>query len=138
MIKAEINKQLMVYVHNEVGTLSEITSIISSADINLVALCAYEIANQVAIMFVTDDNNEAKRLLELNNISVQEEEVILLSLDNKPGALKSITDKVAECAIDLTLIYGGVDKDTSVSQLVLISKQNLDLMMIIKTEMERS
>ncbi len=138
MVKAEMNKQLMVYVHNEVGTLLEITSVISSAGINLLALCAYEIANQVAIMFVTDDNNEAKRLLEANNISVQEEEIILLSLDNKPGALKAITDKIAECEIDLTLIYGGVDKDSSVSQLVLISKHNLDLMMIIKTEMERS
>ena len=89
-------------------------------------------------MFVTDDNNSAKKLLESHNVNVQEEEVILLSIDNKPGVLRAVTDKMAATGIDLTLMYGSVDPGAEVARLVLVAKNNLDVMMLIKTELERS
>jgi hypothetical protein len=138
MVRAELSKQLMVYIDNTVGKLAEVTSVISSSAINQVAICAYEVEGMVAIMFVTEDNNEAKRLLEKQGFEVQEEEVILLTVDNKPGALHRVTSKIAEAGVDLTLIYGSVTKDAPTSQIILISKNNLDVMMIIKTLLERS
>ena len=101
------------------------------------ALCAYYIGNNVAVMFVTDDNNEAKRLLAAKGYYVQEEEIILLSIDNQPGALQKVTDKIAEAGIDLTLVYGSVDESAAVNRSVVISSNNLEVMMIIKTELER-
>jgi hypothetical protein len=89
-------------------------------------------------MFVTDDNNGAKRLLESHNINVREEEVILLSVDNKPGVLRTVTDKMAESGINLRLMYGSVDPNAEVARLVLVAENNLDVMMLIKTELERS
>jgi hypothetical protein len=89
-------------------------------------------------MFVTDDNNAARKLLEAHNINVQEEEVILLSIDNKPGVLRAVTDKMAEAGINLTLMYGSVDPGAEIARLVLVSMNNLDVMMLIKTELERS
>ena len=68
MIKAELNRQLMIQLKNTMGTLADVTAIISSSGINVIALCAYAIENTVAIMFVTEDNNEAKRLLEEKDI----------------------------------------------------------------------
>ena len=110
MIKAELARQLMVRGDNEIGMLAQITRVISKSEINLVALCAYSIGSNVAVMFVTDDNNEAKRLLTAKGYDIQEEEVILLSVDNQPGALQRVTDKIAEAGIDLTLVYGSVDE----------------------------
>ena len=69
---------------------------------------------------------------------MQEEEVVLLTLDNRPGALQEVTNKIAEAGIDLTLMYGSADKDAEQSPIVLISRNNLDVMMLIKMEMERS
>lgn len=137
MIKAELARQLMVRGENEIGLLARITRVISEAKINLFALCAYSIGPNVAVMFVTDDNNEAKRLLEADGYDVQEEEVILLSIENKPGALQKITDTIAEAGIDMTLIYGSVDESAAVNRSVIITSNNLDVMMIIKTELER-
>ncbi|OGX28044.1 MAG: hypothetical protein A2705_04680 [Omnitrophica WOR_2 bacterium RIFCSPHIGHO2_01_FULL_52_10] len=137
MIKAELARQLMVRGEDEIGMLAQITRVISKSDINLVALCAYSIGNNVAVMFVTDDNNEAKRILAAKGYDVQEEEVILLSIDNQPGALQKVTDKIAEAGIDLTLVYGSVDESAAVNRSVVISNNNLEVMMIIKTELER-
>jgi len=138
MIKAVLERQLMIQVDNDVGMLAAITSIITSTGINLLANCAYAVDNKAAFMFVTDDNNGARKLLEAQNIKVQEEEVILLSIDNKPGVLRAVTDKLAEEGINLTLMYGSVDPGAEIARLVMVSKNNLDVMMLIKTELERS
>ncbi len=138
MVHAEISKQLMIRIDNRVGSLAEITSFIAASRINLVAICAYEIEGLVAIMFVTEDNNAAKKILEDQNITVEEEEAILLTIDNKPGALQRITDKIAEAGINLRLLYGSVARDVELSRIILLSDNNLDVMMLIKTELERS
>jgi hypothetical protein len=138
MIKAVLERQLMISVSNDVGVLAAVTSVITSTGINLLANCAYAIDNKAAFMFVTDDNNSAKKLLESHNVNVQEEEVIVLSIDNKPGVLRTVTDKIAEAGIDLTLMYGSVDPNAEIARIVMVAKNNLDVMMLIKTELERS
>ena len=138
MVSAVFDKQLMICVSNKVGTLAEVTSVIAASGINLVAMCAYALADMVAIMFVTEDNNEAKKQLEQRNLNVVEEEVILLTIENKPGTLQRVTEKVAEAGIDLTLIYGSVEKEGKYSRIVLISRDNLEAMMIIKMILERN
>jgi len=138
MIKAVLERQLMISVNNDVGMLAAVTSVITSTGINLLANCAYAVDNKAAFMFITDDNNAAKKLLESHNVSVQEEEVIVLSIDNKPGVLRTVTDKIAEAGIDLALMYGSVDPNAEVARVVMVARNNLDVMMLIKTELERS
>ncbi len=138
MIKAELNRQLMIQLKDTAGTLAEVTSVVAASSINIIALCAYAVDGMVAIMFVTEDNNAAKTLLQEKGFEVEEEEVILLTLDNKPGALQEVTSKIAEAGIDLSLMYGSTDKDAEQSPMVLISRNNLDVMMLIKMQMERS
>lgn len=65
------------------------------------------------------------------------EEIILLSIDNKPGALQSVTEKIARAGISLQLMYGSVNQVDDVTRLVLISDKNMDVMLLIKTELER-
>ena len=138
MIKADLDRQLMINVDNTVGSLAEVTSVVSASSINQLAICAYSVGNKVAIMFVTEDNNAAKKLLEEQGFIVQEEEVVLLTIDNKPGSLQRITDKIAEAGIDLRLIYGSVAPNQEMARIVIIAQNNLDVMMVVKTELERS
>ena len=138
MIKAELGRQLMIRVDDEVGTLAEVTSAISSYGVNLIAMCAYSVDRTVAIMFVSEDNNAAKQILEKQGFDVQEQEIVLLSIDNKPGMLQVVTDKIAEGGIDLRLLYGSVEESAKACRIVLVSNNNLDVMMIIKSELERN
>jgi len=138
MVSVELDRQLMISVDDHVGTLAEVTSMISASGINMIAICAYAINKTVAIMFVTEDNNAARKILEEQGYNVSEEEVILLSVENKPGALQAVTNKIAEAGINLKLIYGSVAKEGKVSRIVLISENNMDVMMMIKMEFGRS
>lgn len=132
MSQAVLSQQLVVTVNNKVGTLAEISNVIAGSKINLLAICAYAVDNKGVIMFVTDDNKEAKKLLKAKKYDVREEEVILVSLANKPGALQSITSRIAESDIDLNLLYGSVDKEGKTSRVVLISEDNAAVLMSLR------
>lgn len=124
MANAVLGKQLMVSVHNEVGVLSQAAGSIADAGINLIAVCAYVIDNKGFILFVTDDNNRAKNVLKAKKYDVMEEEVIIISLDNKPGTLGKITEKIAQVGVDLTLLYGSVEEKGKTSKVVIVSENN--------------
>lgn len=131
MTKAVLEKQLIITVDNRVGTLAEITSLVASSKINLIAMCAYAVDNKGVIMFVSDDNARAQRLLKARKYDVREEEIILLSLGNKPGALQTICQKIADVGVDLNLVYGSVEKGGKTSRIVFITEDNPAVLMAI-------
>jgi hypothetical protein len=133
MMKAELSQQLMITVKNKVGTLAEITRLIASAGINLVAVCAYTIDNKGFVNFVTEDNKQAKRVLEEKGYEIREEDVVLVSLGNKPGALQAVCDKIADAEIDLDLIYGTVEKGQKTSQVVFVSEDDQAVLTVVRT-----
>lgn len=137
MIKAEFSRQLMIRASDKKGTLAQLTHVLSSSEINLVAICAYAVDRTVYMMFITEDNNAAKKILEEKGHTIQEEDVVLLSIENRPGALQRFTDKIAEAGISLRLVYGSVDVKAPTSRIVLISEDNHEMMLVIKTELER-
>ena len=132
MIKANLDQQLVITVDNKVGTLAEVSSVVAASGINLLAVCAYAVDNKGVIMFVSEDNERAKKVLKAKNYDVREEEVVFVTLDNKPGALQTATQKIAEAGIDLTLIYGSVDKAAKISRIVLISEDNDSVLLQLK------
>ena len=132
MTSATVSKQLIITVNNKVGTLAEVTSVVSNVGINLIAVCAYAVDNKGVIIFVTEDNNQARKLLKDEKYDVREEEVILLVLDNKPGELQKVTEKISKAGIDLTLIYASVAKGGRTSRIVLISEDNRAVLTTIK------
>lgn len=132
MINANLERQLMITVDNRVGALSEITEIISAEGINLLAVCAYVIDRKGFILFISNDNKKAKRLLEQKKYAVREEDVVLISLDNKPGALQNLCKKISDLGIDITLLYGSVSDQAKASKIVLVSEDNSGILKIVK------
>lgn len=133
MSRAILDKQLIITVDNKVGTLAEVSGVISISEINLIAVCAYAVDNKGFIMFVSENNKEAKKLLKEKGYEVREEEVILLNLDNKSGALQAVIQRIANAGIDLTFIYGSVERKGKTSRIVLISEDNKHVLALIKT-----
>lgn len=134
MISACLDQQLIVTVDNEVGTLAEVSGVVASSQINLIAVCAYAVDNKGVIMFVSEDNKAAAALLKEHGYDVRSEEVILLSLHNRPGALQCITRKIADAGVDMTLLYGSVDKRGKTSNVVIVSEDNTSALMAIQVK----
>jgi len=132
MISAVPDTQLIITVNNKVGTMAQVLNLVSSSGINLVAVCAYAVENVGNIMFVTEDNKLAKKLLEVKKYNVREEGVVLVTLSNKPGALEDVTKKISNAGIDLTLVYGTVEKEGIISRVVVISEDNKALLMALR------
>ena len=132
MVRSALDKQLLVTVDNKVGTLAEITSVIAASGINLLAVCAYGVDNKGTVMFVSENNKEVAKILKAKKYNFREEEVVLLTLDNKPGALQSVTKEIADLGVDVNLIYGSVDKDGKSCRLVLVAEDNGAVLMKIR------
>ena len=124
MANATLGKQLIISVDNRVGALAEAARIVSDAGINLVAVCGYVIDNKGFILFVTENNDKAKGVLKAKKYDVRDEEIILVSLENKSGALKDVTEKIAKVGVDLTLLYGSTDEKGKTSKVVIVSENN--------------
>jgi hypothetical protein len=124
MIKGVLSKQLSIRVGNEVGTLAQITSLISSYRINMVAICAYAVDNRCSVTMVTENNIHAKRLLKEKGYDVEEQDVALISVSNEPGSLHQITEKISAAGVDLKLIYGSVEKHGKTSRIVFVPSEN--------------
>ena len=124
MVKATLGKQLMVTVNNKVGALADISKLIASAGINITAVCAYAINNKGFVMFVSGDNNKAKKILKDKKYDVREEEVIIVCVDNTPGTLQAVTQAIADAGIDVTFIYGSAERSSRTSSLVLTCEDN--------------
>lgn len=126
MKKAELGKELVITVSNKIGVLADISKIIADHGINIVAVAGYAGENNTArIMLSTDDNLRAGDALRKKGYnSISEKEVVLLDLDNKAGALKFITDKLAANGIDIKYTYGTACLGSCPARIILSTDNN--------------
>jgi len=103
-----IGHEVSVVVINEVGALAKVTSFLVNHGINVDAVAGYSnhIGDQAGLMFITDDNVSAINELTRNGYEdVRENEVIIVELENTPGALKNISERLTQKDINIAYIY---------------------------------
>lgn len=109
MIKTLVRgKEISVVVINEIGALARITSFLVNHGINVEAIAGYSnnVGDQAELIFITDNNLAAINELESNGYrDVRENDVIIVELDNRPGALKNISERLAQNGINISYIY---------------------------------
>lgn len=122
MVKATKGKQLSFFLPNKVGLLSEMTSFITAAKINIEAICAYEMEDEGFFMLITDNNAKAKKILSHMGAEVKLEDIILVEMPNKFGQLREAAKLISDAGIDITNVYGSPVK----SKMTLILKTDND------------
>ncbi len=108
MAKAEKLKQINFEMNNRVGLLSEVSSALSSAKVNIKSICAYGLGKKAYFMLVTNNNTKAKRALSKMKIKPEEENVIAVEMPNRVGTLKKVAGKIADAGINIQYMYGTV------------------------------
>ena len=107
MIKSvTLGEELLIETRNKVGLLADIAQMLASRGINIESALGYESGSTAKLMIVTSANlaimNELK---DRNYTSLKETEVVMVELDNKPGALKVVTTELGKAGIDITCLY---------------------------------
>jgi hypothetical protein len=106
MAKAKRSKQLSFALSNRVGLLSQVSTAIADAKVNMYAICAYGMGKQAYFMVVTDKNAQAKKALSKLKKNIAEEDVIAVEMPNRAGALQKVAEKISHAGIDIIYMYG--------------------------------
>lgn len=134
MVKnAEMGKEILVTVANKIGILANMSKVLGDHGINIEGVAGYAQGSEAKIMIVTDDVLRAKEaLVKAGYKSLKEKEVVVVDLINKPGALKSITAKLAEEKIDILYTYGTSCPEGCPARLILSTSDNEKALVAIK------
>jgi hypothetical protein len=136
MLKSvNLGKELAVTVINKIGILADISRILAEHGINIKAVAGYGKGEkkEAEVLLVTEDNLRASDALKKNGYkSITEREVIVAELENKPGALKTITFKLAEADIDLKCVYGTACAEGCPATIVLSTSDNEKALLALK------
>ena len=108
MIKnAEMGKELVLTVPNKMGTMSNVSKVLADHGINIEGVAGYAMGNEAKIMIVADDVLRAGEALKKAGFkAIETKEVVVVELENKPGALKSLSARLMDAKIDIRYIYG--------------------------------
>jgi hypothetical protein len=108
-----------VTLENKPGTLAQVSSALGKAGVNISALLAPEIRGKGKVRLLVDNLDKAKDALKAAKIRFGEEEAIALELDNKPGALGEVAEKLAQAKINIRYAYATTSEGSAKATVVL-------------------
>jgi hypothetical protein len=114
-----IQKQLSVFLVNRPGALAHICSILSEARVNILALSVHDTVDNAVVRLVVDNPMKALLLLEQDELYLTEQKVVMLPVDNEPGVLARIAEKLGRADINIEYAYCTAAKNQVAGCIVL-------------------
>ena len=98
---------LTLYLDDEPGELARIGDVLGKAGANIAGLCAVASGGgQAEVHILIDDATAAFEALQGAGIKIAtEQEVLVLDIEDRPGALGEIAHELGEARVNLTLVY---------------------------------
>ena len=97
---------LTVYLEDRPGALAEIGEALGKAGINIDGFCGMTYEGEGHIHILVDDTSTARMAFEGTSVEVgEEQEVLVLEVEDQPGALGRIARTVADAGINIELSY---------------------------------
>jgi hypothetical protein len=133
MIKSvTLGEEIVVTTKNKVGLLADISIILANQGINITAAAGHEDGRTARVMLITNANlgvvNELKKR---RYKTVKETEVVLVDLENKPGALKVVATELANKGIDIKYHYITACSSGALARMVLQTSDNEEAMAVL-------
>ncbi|MFB3917020.1 MAG: ACT domain-containing protein [Terriglobales bacterium] len=98
-------KQLTAWTENRPGRLAEAAAALGEKKINILALWAGVAGDRWAIRMIVDKPQLAKKHLEQKGWEITEEDVVRVSLPDKPGSLGRAARKLEAAGINIEYGY---------------------------------
>ena len=128
-----LGKEIVIDVENKVGILASMSRILADHGINIEGVAGYQAGNDARLMFVVTDTLRAKEALQKAGYNkIRESEVVVIDLENKPGALKGITAKMAVENIDIRYIYGTTCSEGCPARMIVATANNEKALIALK------
>lgn len=118
-MKADLCKQYSVFLENRVGALAEVCKMISDEKINLHAICAIDTIEESILRIVPEKGDETVALFKKAGFRVIESEVILVELENEPGATGDMATRLSRAGINIGYVYASANPSCHKSTLIV-------------------
>ena len=113
-------KQLTVWIASGPAELSRISRALAEAQINLTAFsCQFAAANS-PLRLQVNRYDEARKILQDLGLRVSEEEVLRITVADKPGTLAEIAARLSEAGIRVEYGYGAWTTKSRKADLVFV------------------
>jgi hypothetical protein len=101
---------LVIDIENTPGALARVAAAISDAGVNIAAATCIGPGAQAELHILVKHAEAAKHSLALSQLAVsREREVVVVSVENRPGVLADLTRKIAKAGVNLDLVYVATD-----------------------------
>jgi hypothetical protein len=98
--------QLVLSLESKPGVLALVSSTLAQAGVNITGLCAAEAAGgRGKLRLVVDNPGRAAEALKAAKLRVGQEEAVALTLDNRPGALAEVAEKLGRARVNIKCAY---------------------------------
>ena len=111
--------QVSVWADTSPGHIARVARALARARINITAFTAFRMGGEAPIRLLTTSPSRAKKVLRDLDLRVTEEEVLRLTLSDKPGNLAEIAERLAQAHINVDYSYATAAKGTKKSDLIL-------------------
>jgi len=99
-------KDLTVILKDRPGTLADLGEALGNAGINMGGMCGFPSEGKAVIHILVEDGAGARRVLENAGLEVSgEREVLVLEVEDRPGAFGGIARKIANAGVNINLAY---------------------------------
>jgi hypothetical protein len=97
--------QLVITSPSKPGVIAKVASVLGEAGVNIKAFSAPEVTGTGKLRLLVADLDAARTALKAAKIKFAEETALILSLENKPGALKEVADLLTKHRINIKCGY---------------------------------
>jgi hypothetical protein len=103
---AHLAAALVIDIENSPGALARVTTAVSDAGVNLAAATCLGNGDRAELHILVKHAEAARHLLAITALAVtREREVVVVGVEDRPGALADITRKIAAAGINLDLVF---------------------------------
>jgi len=105
----EKTTQLSVAMENVPGQLGRLCRVLAQANVNIRGISVSDAADISTIRVLVSNPAEAKRALREAGLSFVTQEVLVVELEDKPGALEDVAIRLGEAGVNVNYVYGSGD-----------------------------
>jgi hypothetical protein len=99
-------KDLTVVLEDRPGTLAALGEALGKAGVNIEGICGLPVGGKGMIHVLVEDAAAARRALQQGGMQVSgEQDVLVTTLEDKPGSLGAALRKIAAAGVNVTLVY---------------------------------
>jgi hypothetical protein len=101
--------QISIAMRNEVGALCRLCGVLARAQVNIMGVAIEDCTDEGFVRLIVDEPKQAQKTLDAAKIAHRAQEVLLLDLENEPGALQRVSARLADVGINIHYAYGTAD-----------------------------